>query len=203
MARLIDAPCIGITKCTNISLGSAQSDLSGGFSSSKNKPLLQSKYIWNSISQHFYSIVSGGQNSLSGDKRQLSGGWGRPPQISVGRTLHIPHVIVHLMHVHSFDWGSIKRTHWLAGDSIIWYCYSYYMYMQTHVHSKYRSAMVYMYITAWCMPTMSKSHLWGVVSPLAPFLSYLSVVVWAARPSSDKTWLAEDQLDAGEPGHNA
>ena len=39
---------------------SAQSDLSGGFSSSKNEPLLQSKCIW--------CIVSGGQNSLSGGK---------------------------------------------------------------------------------------------------------------------------------------
>ena len=46
--------------------GSAQCDLSGGFSNSKNEPLLQSKCTC-------YSI-SGGQNSLSDHKRRLSGG---------------------------------------------------------------------------------------------------------------------------------
>lgn len=39
----------------------------GGFLSSKNKPSLQSKC-------KISSIVSGGQNSLSGNKRRLSGG---------------------------------------------------------------------------------------------------------------------------------
>ena len=62
--------------------GSAWSDLSCGFSSSMNEPLLQS------IGVEFPPVlVSGGQNSLSGGKRKLSGGWGLLPLTSVGRTL--------------------------------------------------------------------------------------------------------------------
>ena len=42
-----------------------------------------------------YSIVSGDQNSLSGGKRRLSGGWGRPPLTSVGRTMPHCKYIIH------------------------------------------------------------------------------------------------------------
>ena len=56
--------------------GSAQRDLSCGFSRSKNEPLLQSKCI--NFGVAFHSIVRGAQNSLSGGKRRLSGGWLRP-----------------------------------------------------------------------------------------------------------------------------
>ena len=50
--------------------GSAQSDLGGDFSSSKNEPQL---HVFGAVFQTFYSTVTGGQNSLSGGKRRLSG----------------------------------------------------------------------------------------------------------------------------------
>ena len=51
--------------------GSSQSDLSGGFSRSKKEPIIAIKVH---LVQHFECFnISGGQNSLSGSKRRLSG----------------------------------------------------------------------------------------------------------------------------------
>ena len=67
--------------------GSAQNNnLSGSISSSKTELLLH-QCSFDEEFPIFYSIVSGGQNSLSGGKRRLSGCKGRPPPTSVGRTM--------------------------------------------------------------------------------------------------------------------